>query len=397
MILASLNAIYRNVGEEQLHYIILSHGDIKKVELNGKELQFEYLDGALKHRVFINNDTFGNKVVKTILEGSFEAVESFRGIYFQLMKQCSNKRYVIKDEISMRLCADSYPYVNKVENLLRQYIMNFMILKVGDDWWKLNVSDNDKQKSNKRSEKSAFQNLIDQDIYHIDFKDLLAFIYDNFSAFKTKNEVLNRLKSCSTIAEFTALKNSVMSNKERFFEGIFDESFKEKWEELAELRNLIAHNKLFEKKSYERIVELSSFLEDVLNRALVELQNYEVSEAESEVYRETVQHERNTIVIANLAKLSAEYEIAMEDIQTAIKKISQDESEEWFTLVELVKELTGENYITKSPINSYLGFVLGNAKDELAIQKGEQRITYVDETEAMTTLATWKFIGNIEE
>lgn len=397
MILATLNTIYRNVGEEQIHYLLLSHGDITKVSLNDNELTFKHFDNILKHKVFIANDTFDNKVIKTIIEGDFQAVESFRGVYFNLMKQCSTKRYVIRDEISMKLSSDSYPYINKIENLLRQYIMNFMILKVGDDWWKLNVSDNDKEKSNKRNGKSAFQDLIDQDIYHIDFKDLLAFIYDNFSAFKTKNEVLDRLKSCATFEEFEVLKNSVMSNKERFFEGIFDDSFKEKWKELAELRNLIAHNKLLEKKNYDRIVELSEFLESVLNRAMEDLQNYEVSEAESEVYRETVQHERNTIVTANLTKLSSEYDIDMDDIKEAIKKVSQVESEEFFTLVELVKELTGENYITREPINSYLGYVLGNAKNELGIQKGEQRITYVDETEAITTLASWKLVGDREE
>jgi len=397
MILASLTTIYRNVGEEQIHYIVLTHGDVEKVVLNGKELRFIYSAKELKHTVYINNDTFGNKVIKTVLEGDFEAVESFRGIYFNLMKQCATKRYVIKDAISMKLCADSYPYINKIENLLRQYIMHFMILKVGDDWWKLNVSDNDKEKSSKRSEKSAFQNLIDQDIYHIDFKDLLAFIYDNFSAFKTKNEVLDRLKTCSSFEEFENLKNSAMSNKERFFEGIFDEAFKNKWEELAELRNLIAHNKLLEKKNFDRIVELSGSLEGVLNRALDELQTYEVSEAESEVYRETVQQERNTIVISNLNKLKSEYDIDMENIKQAIQNISKGTHEEYFTLVELVKELIGEEYIIKEPINSYLGYILGNAKSELSLQKGEQRISYVDETGTITTLATWKFVHDVEE
>jgi hypothetical protein len=313
------------------------------------------------------------------------------------MKQCATKRYVIKDEISMKLCGDCYPYINKIENLLRQYIMHFMILKVGDDWWKLNVSDNDKEKSNRRSEKSAFQNLIDQDIYHIDFKDLLSFIYDNFSAFKTKNEVLSRLKDCSTFEEFKALKNSAMSNKERFFEGIFDDTFKNKWEDLAELRNLIAHNKLLEKKNYEKVVELSVFLEDVLNRAIVNLQTYEVSDAESEVYREAVQQERNSIVVANLIKLKSQYDIDMETIKQAIQKIAQDNPDEYFTLVGLVKELTNEEYIINEPINSYLGYILGNAKNELSLQKGEQRIAYIDETGTITTLATWKYLVDGEE
>jgi hypothetical protein len=398
MILASLTSIYANVEEEQIHYIVLSHGDVQKMNLNGKELKFKYLEQELKQTVYINNDTFGNKVIKIIIEGGFDAVESFRGTYFNLMKQCATKRYVIKDEVSIKLCAVSYPYINKIENLLRQYIMNFMILKVGDEWWESNANDNEKEKSGKRSEKAAFGNLINQDIYHIDFKDLLSFIYDNFSAFKNKNEVLNRLKACSNLEDFNNLKSSVMSNKERFFDGIFDGQFKSKWEELAELRNLIAHNKLLEKKQLDKIIELSEALESVLNSAINDLQNYEVSEQESEVYRETVQRERNSIVVSNLYKLESEYNIDMDQIKEAIQEISQasDEGlEEYFTLVELVEKLTEGEYVVRAPINSYLGYILGNSKDELFLQKGTQRINYVDESGIITTLATWKYVPEV--
>lgn len=395
MILASLTSIYANVEEEQIHYMVLSHGDIQKIDLNGKCLSFKYLDQELKQTVHINNDTFGNKVVKLIIEGNFEAVESFRGTYFNLMKQCATKRYVIKDEISIKLCEKGYPYINKVENLLRQYIMNFMILKVGEEWWESNVNDTEKEKSGKRSEKAAFGNLINQDIYHIDFKDLLSFIYDNFSAFKNKNEVLNRLKECSSLEDFNNLKSSVMSNKEKFFDGIFDGNFKTKWEDLAELRNLIAHNKLFEKKQLDKVVELSGDLENVLNRAINELQSYEVSERESEVYRETVQQKRNTIVVSNLYKLESEYDIDMDRIKAAIQEISQgseEQQEDYFTLVELVEKLTEKSYSVKEPINSYLGYILGNSKNELFLQKGAQRINYVDESGTITTLSTWKYV-----
>jgi len=395
MILASLTSIYANVEEEQIHYMVLSHGDIKKLNLSGKCLSFEYLGQELKQTVYINNDTFGNKVVKLIVEGSFDAVESFRGTYFNLMKQCATKRYVIKDEISIKLCEEGYPYINRVENLLRQYIMNFMILKVGEEWWESNVNDTEKEKSGKRREKAAFGNLINQDIYHIDFKDLLLFIYDNFSAFKNKNEVLNRLKECSTFEDFNDLKSSVMSNKEKFFDGIFDGNFKTKWEDLAELRNLIAHNKLFEKKQLDKVIELSKILKSVLNRAIKELQSYEVSERESEVYRETIQQKRNTIVVSNLYKLESEYDIDMDRIKAAIQEISQgseEQQEDYFTLVELVKKLTGKSYSVKEPINSYLGYILGNSKDELFLRKGVQRINYADESGTITTLSTWKYV-----
>ncbi|QTB12938.1 hypothetical protein J2B92_19400 [Lysinibacillus sphaericus] len=400
MILASLTSLYKNIKEKQIHHLVLSHGDIQELSLNGKCLSFKYLDQELKQTVNINNDTFGNNVVKLTLEGSFDAVESFRGTYFNLMKQCATKRYVIKDEISLKLCEQGYPYINKVENLLRQYIMNFMILKVGDEWWELNVNDSEKEKSGKRSEKAAFGNLINQDIYHIDFKDLLSFIYDNFSAFKNKNEVLNRLKECSSLEEFNNLKRSVMSNKEKFFDGIFDGNFKNKWEELAEIRNLIAHNKLFEKKQLDKVIELSGELESVLNSAIAELQSYEVSEEESEAYRGTIQQERNTIVVSNLLKLKSEYNIDMDQIKEAIQTISQpgeEKQEEYFTLVELVEKLTDKNYSVKEPINSYLGYILGNSKDELFLEKGAQRITYVDESGTMTTLATWKYVPHQED
>lgn len=390
IILASLIPMYENSTEDHIHHIVLSHGDIREVSKNGKELRFKYLNNELKQIVNINNDTLGNKVIKVVVEGEFDVVDSFRGIYFNLLKSCAKKRYVIKDEVSSKLCADSYIYINKIENLLRQYIMNFMILKVGDEWWELNVSDQDKEKSSKRNDKAAFGSLINQDIYHIDFKDLLSFIYDNFSGFKTKNEVLNRLKACSTITEFTELKNSIMSNKERFFGGIFDNGFKNKWEELAELRNSIAHNKLFERKNYNKVIELCGVLEGVLNVAISELQNYEISEAESEVYRETIQQERNSIVISNLAKLEESYGIDMDKIKQAIQKISTESSEDYFTLRELVKELMDEEYVTKAPINSYLGFILGNAKNELNLERGPQRMQYTDENNVPTTLTMWK-------
>jgi len=322
--------------------------------------------------------------------GNMNSLEVLRGEFLSTVKPYFGNIYIIKDDVSISLAIKLYPYINKVENLLRQYIMHYMILKIGSGWWTLNVTDNVDRKSKDRNQKSAFKGLISQDIYQIDFKDLGGFIFDNFSIFKTKNDILKELNKCNDIDDFNKLKENIISNWDKYFKDIFNESWKNDWEELAEYRNQVAHNKLIERKTFDRAIELTKKISDLLIDSMSKLESIKYSQSEVDIMKEQVK--LNQGCLSNWAKgVLDDNKINMEDIITEVNKFKEDKT---FTTIDIINHFV-DSYEIGSPINKAIGLILSSLKKELKITKVGNS-TYTAENGGLTTTIVWKHITEEE-
>ena len=46
---------------------------------------------------------------------------------------------ILRDDISTKIANEIYPLINRVENLLRRYLIKFFTRKIGVDWWEVRV------------------------------------------------------------------------------------------------------------------------------------------------------------------------------------------------------------------------------------------------------------------
>jgi hypothetical protein len=77
--------------------------------------------------------TFSIKV-----KGDFKELELFRLPLLEYLKVLKfDSLYVLQDEVSMEIAQELYPGINKVESLLRKYIIKFLVTKLGPKWWDL--------------------------------------------------------------------------------------------------------------------------------------------------------------------------------------------------------------------------------------------------------------------
>ena len=88
------------------------------------------------------------------LQGDHDVIEPIRLPLVEFInEQKFEHRYIIKDEVSEKIACELYPYLYRVENLLRGYLTRFMTTRFGGTWWKLNASKemDDKAKMRKKN------------------------------------------------------------------------------------------------------------------------------------------------------------------------------------------------------------------------------------------------------
>ncbi|WP_321828139.1 HEPN domain-containing protein [Maribacter dokdonensis] len=188
--------------------------------------------------------TFSIKV-----KGDFKELELFRLPLLEYLKVLKfDSLYVLQDEVSMQIAQELYPGINKVESLLRKYIIKFLVTKLGPKWWDLTADVEMQKKTNfrKRNE-TVFSEFVDNRAYLIDFGELGKIIHSQSSGNLKKEDLLQKISSLEESPEAIAqFKKEIQSNYNKFFKKAFKENdFQKKWEELEKLRHKTAHNNLF--------------------------------------------------------------------------------------------------------------------------------------------------------
>jgi hypothetical protein len=188
--------------------------------------------------------TFSIKV-----KGDFKELELFRLPLLEYLKVLKfDSLYVLQDEVSMEIAQELYPGINKVESLLRKYIIKFLVTKLGPKWWDLTADVEMQKKTNfrKRNE-TVFSEFVDNRAYLIDFGELGKIIHSQSSGNLKKEDLLQKITNLEETPEaISKFKKEIQSNYNKFFKKAFKENdFQKKWEELEKLRHKTAHNNLF--------------------------------------------------------------------------------------------------------------------------------------------------------
>lgn len=236
------------------------------------------------------------------LQGDIDVIGPMRLQLVQFMEdQKFEHRYVLRDEVSESIACDLYPYLYRVENLLRGYLTRFMTTRFGGTWWKLNASKemDDKAKMRKKNE-VVFGSRIDNSAFLIDFDELGELIFEQTSGFLTREDIENRVTQLpETVEALKALKADLQSNYHKFFKSAFaDRDFKAKWNKWEQLRNKIAHTNLFTKEDLVDGKKLAGEIIDIITAAEQSKDQPVVTQSEREAMQEQViaKTEKNEVI-----------------------------------------------------------------------------------------------------
>lgn len=213
------------------------HDDARKINVRVSHVENSEEDTGLR-RAFLVRAT-----------ASFKEMEPFRVSLVQHLKRNAFEHiYVLEDEVSSDIAKELYPSINKVENLLRKYVLKFFVTKLGPNWWNV-TADAEMQRKvvQRKNNETVFSELADGKAYLIDFGELGRIVYAQSSGFISRNDVFSRVMALEETGEAVRLlKAELQSNYNKFFKEYFkDKNFQQKWEELEKIRHKVAHNGLF--------------------------------------------------------------------------------------------------------------------------------------------------------
>lgn len=188
---------------------------------------------------------------------------------------------------------------------MRKLIFLFMLKTIGKDWINIAIPKEVRsalQKNAKRDEKT---DLLRDALYHANFDDLAPLIFKPYSTYKNESEIFQKLEKVKKIEELEEIiELKPKSNWERYFSEIKNfETLKKNWEKLYEYRNMIAHNRLINETDAAQIKKLTDETIEIIERALDEVENVEISEDEKrelfEFTDDALNRYKETIAIVN--------------------------------------------------------------------------------------------------
>jgi len=246
-----------------------------KIEYKELVIEYEFLSGQFEN----TNDTYVDLTLTCNSESLLDDFSLFLEIIIANIEP--RPRREIWNDLSMHYCMKAYPYISRIENLMRKFINKFMVTKIGHNWSTVTVPDEVLEQIKKRGKNVSKLN-------DYDFMHLSDFLFkDDFP--KKERELLKKLKEVRRGAlnlNYEEIINLVpASNWDKYFSKILscnDLIFKSAWEKLSIKRNSIAHNKSFTRADFNEVVELSTELNDYLNLGIKTMENISVSAKEKQ-------------------------------------------------------------------------------------------------------------------
>lgn len=235
---------------------------------------------------------FGRAFIVT-LTGEFDSIEPIREPLTGYLKdQKFDRLYLLKDEVSQSIACELYPYLYRIENQLRGYLIKFMSTRIGPAWWDMTVPQEARQKVNMRKKnETVFGKYIDNSAYLIDFDELGEIIYEQSSGFVTKADILNRIIALKETSDaIKELKTELQTNYQKLFrESFADKDFREKWKTFEVIRNKIAHSNLFTADDLSTGKRLAMEIETLIAEAENKTEEFVITEKELEAIKESFQ------------------------------------------------------------------------------------------------------------
>lgn len=282
--------------EQQLLFATAAHGDLwKKAEIKTSPSPLHLSDDgcSLTCKLITPDADLREAFVRGFeieLAGSHAAVESRR---LPLVRHYKDQRfdliYILRDEVSEHIACELYPFLYKVENALRGYLLRFMVTRLGPSWWDETAkADFGKKVNDRKANETIFSEHVDVKGYLVDFGDLGKLVYSHSSGFSTKEVIVGKIMALDETPEaIKSLKGQLQSNYQKFFRQTFaDKGFQEKWERFEKLRHKVAHTSLFTANDLGDGKQLANDLCAIIKDAESNAPDLELPEAEKEAIRE---------------------------------------------------------------------------------------------------------------
>ncbi len=266
---------------------VIESGESKKIYDTDQKIEVKFQTVDTSSTL---NDLIESAFIIRIKGEDFKEIEKFRLNFLIHLKKKLNftNIRILRDDISTKISNDIYPLINRVENLLRRYLVKFFTQKIGVEWWDVTApkSISDKINLRKNNERN-FTNLVDTDVTLIDFDDLGELIYKQTSGFNKQENIIARVMNSETIDDLQILKQELQGNYTKYFKEAFqDNSFEKKWKTLFEIRNKVAHNNLFIQSDFDTASQLVDDITKIINDAESKIDEFKFSIEEQEALRQ---------------------------------------------------------------------------------------------------------------
>ncbi|MCT4544665.1 MAG: HEPN domain-containing protein [Vallitalea sp.] len=222
--------------------------------------------------------------ISFIIEGerNIEVFSIFLRQFRELFGKLTDKHIeTLWDDVNLYYSNKGYPYIYKLENLMRRLISEFMILNIGDKWVKNNIP-GEVEKSIKDT-----NNKTNNYLHYVDFIQLGNFMFKKYCnkeyEYVKLIELIDKTDDNSELSIEELKKYVPKSNWERYFSSIIkcNENYLcKKWDSLYKLRCDIAHNKPFNKNNYQTLEKLYNEVSEVLKKAILSLDTIIINDKE---------------------------------------------------------------------------------------------------------------------
>lgn len=288
------------------------------------------------------------------IEGKdFDSLESFRVRLLRHLKTTLGFTHIriLTDDISTYIANRLYPRINRVEGLLRRYLTKFFIQRVGVNWWEATATRMMIEKVKLRGDrKDDFSELVAEDVTLVDFDDLGELIYKQTSGFNQPEKIINKLISLQSMDELRHFQNELQGNYTKYFKEFFqDKHFEPRWRELLKIRNKVAHQGTFFMYDFERGLNLTETLIEIITQAESKIDEIVFSIEEKEAIR------------------MATIEAATDNDETTINTLEEDKPSNYFRAGLSGLKIMGkihipekERYITENEVFDELEDVLSS-------------------------------------
>jgi uncharacterized protein YutE (UPF0331/DUF86 family) len=257
---------------------------------------------ALKLAYEVKTSKIGGKEqrffhVKVTYDGDEKDMEEYVSLLRSIrsiVHQAGGQPETLWDDVSLFYSQKAYPLIYRIENLMRKLIVYFMLTNVGKEW----VAETSPKVVKEAIDKSKRAQYLDV-LHQVDFIHLGDFLFKSYQV-KDVNDLFAAIAKAQKLDDLKLdeLKTfEAKSNWEKYFSKIVDctdEFLDKRWKQLYELRCEIAHNALFNKSDYDKVVELVGEVEVYLQKAIDNLNKVHVPQEDKEQVAENVASNINT-------------------------------------------------------------------------------------------------------
>ncbi len=295
---------------------------------------------------------FESAFMLKIFSREFEKLEAFRTKILKHLKTTLqfNSIRLLSDDVSTYIANKLYPEINKVENLLRKYLIKFFIQRIGYDWWEATATKAMIEKANfhKNGRRDEISSYIDDDVRYVDFDDLGELIYKQSSGYNNPDKILSRLMKLEKNDDFINFKNELQSNYSKYFKDNFqDKNFEQKWRDIIKIRNKVAHQGIFYKKELDYGMATLASLSEIIGNAEKLIDDLVFSIEDKEAIRNaTIEAAQNNDTILEGLKIIGRIELPNQsDVYRPVQKYIDITEDELIDELEEAEDLKYNKYV----------------------------------------------------